>query len=213
MPIWTATAEHYWQAVRRLLPPGVLWRTTGEQTTATYGDGIRVPRTRLGRLLLAFADELARVHNRARDLVDEEAPATCTETIAAWERAHRLPDGDWPASGGNLAVRRAQLALRRAWPSVVWTYGTRPPARGFRPEDLVAMALAIWSEVVTVAEHGPAHPYQFTVKSPTLFGTFRVGYSRVGYQPLWEALTTNGAGLSRWIWRIKHAHTHAFFTE
>lgn len=98
----------YWRAILRAAPRGVLWRQQGVLTTATYGDGLRVPRTWVGRLLLGLADELARLHVRLCDLFREARPQTMTELLDEAEEAWGLPEfGYEPATNAD---RRAALA-------------------------------------------------------------------------------------------------------
>ncbi len=68
----------YTQQLKALLPPGELWKLTGDAvTSATLG---------------ALAEELARVHGRGDTLVDESDPRTAEETLGQWEAMLGLPD-------------------------------------------------------------------------------------------------------------------------
>lgn len=73
-----ATTEDYQQQLSELTPPGPVWNRT---------DG-----SVFMKLLLAMADELARVHNRALDLIEEADPRTTFELLPDWERAFGLPE-------------------------------------------------------------------------------------------------------------------------
>jgi uncharacterized protein YmfQ (DUF2313 family) len=75
--IGRSTWLDYTGLLHRLLPRGWLW----------VRDGL----TKFGALLDALGDELARVHNRALDMIEECDPQTATETLDAWERICGLP--------------------------------------------------------------------------------------------------------------------------
>lgn len=89
--------DEYRDLQRRLLPPGVIWRR------AVDGE--------VGRWIAAFADEFARVHERAQTLVVEADPRTTDEMLAAWERNAGLPESCAPAAL-TLDERRAALTGR-----------------------------------------------------------------------------------------------------
>ncbi|MGE0487324.1 MAG: YmfQ family protein [Gammaproteobacteria bacterium] len=72
------TAAQYREQLAALLPLGAAWPREGDSV--------------LGRVLLAVADELARLDARAWDLVDEADPRTTVELLPEWERAFGLPD-------------------------------------------------------------------------------------------------------------------------
>ena len=72
------TAEQYLAQLQALLPPGAAWpREAGAVLTD---------------LLLAMADELARIDLRAERLLEEANPRTTLELLADWERVVGLPD-------------------------------------------------------------------------------------------------------------------------
>ena len=54
----------------------------------------------------AYGEELARVHNRLLDLIEESDPRTTTELIDGWERVLGLPDPCDPSPPTTLADRR-----------------------------------------------------------------------------------------------------------
>lgn len=78
-------AEAYARMMAALLPPGRLWRLV---------DGV------LSKLLLACADELARLDARVDDLLDEADPRTASELIPEYERELGLE----PTAGGDVAA-------------------------------------------------------------------------------------------------------------
>jgi uncharacterized protein YmfQ (DUF2313 family) len=95
-------ARDYAQQLKQLLPPGPVWQTgikdmpaASLTTTGTVADPLRGRfrrESRLGQVLGALAVELARVEQRARDLVEESDPRTATETLDQWEAMLGLPD-------------------------------------------------------------------------------------------------------------------------
>jgi len=66
--------------------------------------------TDLANLLLAIADEFARVDSNAQLLLDQIDPRTTTELIAEWERAVGLPD--CAEIGPTLGARRDAVVHR-----------------------------------------------------------------------------------------------------
>lgn len=103
----------WWRAFLRKLPPGILWRQQGTVTGETYaGDGLPVPTTRFGRMLLACADEWTRLSNRSNVLCrDETRPDTTSELLPEWEAAFGLPEGGYKPT--SLADRRAVVKVKR----------------------------------------------------------------------------------------------------
>lgn len=88
-----ATDDDYTQHLLALRPTGPAWP---EQDQALSG----------------LAPELARVHNRALDLIEEGDPRTAREALARWEGVTGLPD---PCSAGiatTLQERRAAVVAR-----------------------------------------------------------------------------------------------------
>lgn len=85
-------AASYARQLKQLLPRGAVWNLEA-------GSGVN-------KVLLAIADELARVDARGLNLIDEADPRTANETIADWERMLALPDD-------RVLVIPATLALRR----------------------------------------------------------------------------------------------------
>ena len=72
------TAADYRSQLQALLPRGLAW---AKQQTSV-----------LTLLLLAWADELARVDLRCDDLANEADPRTTSELLLDWERVAGLPD-------------------------------------------------------------------------------------------------------------------------
>jgi hypothetical protein len=72
MPIMQPTAEAYARMLKLLLPPGKAWRLDADAV--------------ISRVLLANADELARVSQRAATLIEESDPQTTVELLPEFER-------------------------------------------------------------------------------------------------------------------------------
>ena len=88
------TAQDYWRQQQALLPSGAAWPS---------GDG-----SVWSRLLAAFAEGWARLHNRAADLIEEADWRSTFELLPDWERIAGLPD---PCAGAvqSLDGRRRRL--------------------------------------------------------------------------------------------------------
>lgn len=89
--------QDYLRQLQALLPLGPAWsKDDGAILTRTFG---------------ALAAELARVDDRAWDLLDEADPRSTNELFTDWERVAGLPDACVVALGGtqSLDQRRATL--------------------------------------------------------------------------------------------------------
>lgn len=93
-----ATFADYLSVRQALLPTGGAWP--------------REPEATLTRVLSAEAEEDARLHNRALDLVEESDPRTTVQMIADWERVCGLPDACSAAFATTLDERRAAVVAR-----------------------------------------------------------------------------------------------------
>lgn len=89
-----STDKDYQSQLIDLLPPGPAWN--------------RDPQSSLGLMLLGFAKELSRVHNRALVLIEESDPRTTLELLADWERVAGLPE-PCLVTPDTLEERRAAL--------------------------------------------------------------------------------------------------------
>lgn len=96
------TAAEYLAQLQALLPQGFAWPRQADAA--------------LTRLLLAWADEMARIDGRAARLIEEADPRTAVELLADWERVAGLPDPCVAALGieQTAAQRRAALAAKLA---------------------------------------------------------------------------------------------------
>lgn len=81
--------QQYLSLLKSLLPRGVAWVDTANN--------------KLGQLLLALAEELARVDARESDLLEEADPRSTYEMLSEWEAAFGLPD---PCVGGDLTLEQ-----------------------------------------------------------------------------------------------------------
>lgn len=105
-------AAAYGRALKKLLPPGPLWRLT--------------PDSVLSRLFHAFGDECARVEARGYALIEETDPRTATETLPEWERMLGLPDQDVltiPTTDAERQVAVTQKLLRTGGQSRAYYIG------------------------------------------------------------------------------------------
>lgn len=92
MSITLATQQDYAQQLLALRPYGPAWPETDT-------------------LLKAAAEEFARDHNRAAELINEADPRTTIELFTDWERIAGLPDS-CITDEQTLAQRRASLLAR-----------------------------------------------------------------------------------------------------
>jgi uncharacterized protein YmfQ (DUF2313 family) len=91
------SASDYFTQLQSLLPLGIAWP--------------REPDANLSRLLAAWADELARVEDRAGQLMDEVDPRSTNELLTDWERVCGLPNSCVVAALDDLdpALRRGAV--------------------------------------------------------------------------------------------------------
>ena len=91
------TAADYQQLLMALLPSGDIWPREGEST--------------LGLLLLALAEEMARVDARLADVLDEADPRTAWEMLLDWETALGLPDECY--DDADTMAQRREAVIRK----------------------------------------------------------------------------------------------------
>lgn len=94
------TSEQYQAQLLDLLPPGAIWPRDLD--------------TDLADLLLAKADELARVDGRADQLIEEADPRTASELLSDWERVAGLPDQCMDLAS-TPEERRQRLHQKLVW--------------------------------------------------------------------------------------------------
>lgn len=105
-----ATDEDYRNQLLALAPVGHAWS--------------RDPDAQFPRLIHGVASELARVHNRALDLVEEADPQTTDEMLQDWERVVGFPDPCVPLPSETEARRTAvvgRLAARGGQSAAYYT--------------------------------------------------------------------------------------------
>jgi uncharacterized protein YmfQ (DUF2313 family) len=114
------TAEQYRDQLLALSPPGSALPTDLDSVYAG--------------LLLAMADELARVDGRAEDVLDELDPRTALEMLVDWERVCGLPGA---CSTGAETIRQRREAVHL----VITAQGGQSPA--YYEEVAAALGVAI----------------------------------------------------------------------
>jgi hypothetical protein len=145
------------------------------------------------RLMHAFADELARHHQRQIDLLNESDPRTTSELLPEWEKQYGLTD-----SSGTDEERRARLQTRIL---SLFDFSARPEdyQRVMAP---ILDTAAILIEVIEIsaaeaaAANNPRLVYQFYIwRDPALPGTPDLVFAQSELD------------------RIKHSHTRGFIIE
>ena len=181
------TATDYLRSLQALLPQGLAW-TREDDANLTL-------------LLLAFADEFARVDARAMALVDEADPRTTFELLADWERVAGLPDSCVVVEQ-NIAQRRAALVAR------LTTVGGQTAANGYTITSSEYDFLFDVTDLVDALVYGYPWQFAFNVQS-ALLGVFELSVS----DGVSDALATwSNTGIECIINRYKPAHTLAVFT-
>ena len=100
---YEAYVDRYCRMLRDLLPPGRLWRLDEGSV--------------LHRFLCAAAEELARVHQRALDLLREADPGQAAELLEEWEALHALVAGDATPDARRAAVVARRIKRQRVRPA------------------------------------------------------------------------------------------------
>lgn len=147
--------ERYTSQLKALLPAGSAWpRDIG---------------TNLHKFLQGVAEEAARIHDRAEDLLAEMDPSRTTELLLEWETVWGLPD---PCTGTleTLQERRAALVAR------ITSLGRQ------NPQFFIDLAASL-GYAITIDENVGADPTVWRVNAPTTtIKWFRAGQSRAGEQ-------------------------------
>jgi len=92
------TAADFYNQLCNLLPPGPAWDREQSAVAA--------------KMLDAWAEELARVYNRAQALVEEADPRTTLELLLDYERIFGLPTDCMAGQDLTLEQRRQALVLQ-----------------------------------------------------------------------------------------------------
>ena len=149
------TADSYARMQGLLLPPGRLWKLTGDSVIL--------------RVFKAAGDELVRVNQRMADILRESVPTTVTEMIPDFEVEFAL------ASTGTTEERRARIvAKEKARPSF------RPPDvlvamapyLGLDAEDLELIEISRAS-AISMSEDRAIYRF-YVYRDPSLPGTYTV---------------------------------------
>ena len=192
------TTQQYLELLRNLLPPGAAWPTEDDSD--------------LTRLLSAMADELARIHRRALELLEEADPRTTFELLDDFERMLGLPD-ECTDVIDNIQERRDAIVQRLT------------STGGQSIAYFLGIAEAIGYEGVTIEEYDPfecgesqcgeplngpsAVRYEWRLQVPGARVTeFVAGASECG-DPLGDI--DRAEDLECLLSRLKPAHTHLIF--
>jgi uncharacterized protein YmfQ (DUF2313 family) len=148
----SAIANAYARMLTGLLPPGKLWRFVGSI---------------LQDLFLGCADELARVHARVGNLIDEADPTTAVELVPEYEAELDLDEA--PTLGERRARIVARLVARQRFRPVDFQTALAP-LLGQDPEDVVVIER---SRAYAISVGDDREIYRFFIyRDPTLPGTY-----------------------------------------
>lgn len=191
------TAADYLAQLQALLPQGFAWPRQADAA--------------LTKLLLAWADEMARIDGRAVDLVDEADPRTTAELLADWERVAGLPDPCVAALGVSqtAAQRRAALVAK------LTTIGGQSAAY------YIALAASL-GYTITVTEFSPFQAGSDAGDALTNDGwrfVWQVNAPEASIVEFAAGRSSAGEPLRAWgnellecvINRLRPAHTHVLF--
>ncbi len=192
----TLTTEAYADLLKSLLPQGPAWPTDEEGST-------------LNLLLLAMAEELARLDARAGTLVNESDPTTTVETLEAWERNFGLPDS-CAGQFETLQQRRAALLSKitrkggqspQYFIDLAATYGFEITIDEFFPFRFGKSAFGD-------AFNGGTRPFYWQINAPAEIPIpFRFGQSQFGD----KFVTVENQALECLINKVKPAHTEVIY--
>jgi hypothetical protein len=148
----SAIAQAYARMLTALLPPGKLWRFVGSV---------------LQDLFLGCADELARVHARVGNLLDEADPTTAIELVPEYEAELGLDVA--PTLGERRARIVARLVARQRFRPVDFQ-NALAPLLGQAPEDVVVIER---NRAYAIAVGDDREIYRFFIyRDPTLPGAY-----------------------------------------
>lgn len=188
-------AGQYRDLLLALAPPGRALPTDLDSTWAA--------------LVLALADELARVDARVDDLVDEADPRTALETLPDWERVCGLP-GPCSREGETLQERREGAHL------VLTAQGGQSPA--YYEEVAAALGVAAGVEEFRPFRAGAATAGDPLTNDPWLYH-WRVRGPEVTVTEFGAGCSCAGDPLRSWgnealechVSRLAPAHTVVLF--
>ena len=193
-PTLLASSENYQQQFLDLLPPGPAWNREL--------DGV------LAKMFHGLAEVLARVHNRALELIIEVDPRTTNQLLAAYERVAGLPEScvETPTT---LEGRRTALTEKL----------TR---RGRQDRQYLIDAAAGIGFAITITEFQPytaGLPVGLPIYGQAWQWAWQVNAPDESITFIFRAGSTAGSPLRDWgnepleclMNRLKPAHTHAIF--
>lgn len=186
----------YLAQLQALLPPGLAWPRAADDT--------------LTKALAAIADDMARIDERAAQLLDEADPRATSELLVDWERIAGLPDPCVVASGATQTVDQRRAALVAKLISL----------GGQSRQYFIDLAAALGYPGATIDEYRPftcnsncndapwseADRFAWQINLPSLGGTFVMNSDSPCDSPL--AAWGDEAVECR-IQRLKPAHTTA----
>jgi len=189
-------AADYLANLQALLPQGFAWP--------------RAQDAALTRLLLAWADELARLDNRAVDLIEEADPRTTGELFGDWERLAGLPDACVLAYGVTQTAAQRRDALL-----------AKLTARGGQSAAYYIALAARLGYTITISEH-KTYTVRSKVNDPLNDLPWRFVFTVHAPLNTVRRFTVKSAvnePLAGWgnellecvISRLKPAHTHVLF--
>jgi uncharacterized protein YmfQ (DUF2313 family) len=149
------SAAAYARVMKKLLPPGRIWRLEVA--------GI------LSRVFLGAGDELERVGGRAKDLIDESDPRTATELLPEFERELGL------SSDGTDAERRARIVshlVKRPRVRPADYQSTLASVLGLDPADVEVIEISA-AEAASTGDSSEVYRF-FIYRDPSLPGTYDV---------------------------------------
>jgi uncharacterized protein YmfQ (DUF2313 family) len=182
MGIWTATTDDLLRALQGLLPRGIVWTRDADRRLTKYAEGLAV--------------ELARVHGRAGDMMDEADPQTTDEQLEDWRRVTGQPRCsaiDWD----TLTDQQKRDAI----------VGQLAAQGGQSAAYFVALALSLGA-VATVTDS--AITFEWIVDSAEVT-RFRAGTGQAG-DPLVEFSDPTGLVMACMFERARPAHTRIHWT-
>ena len=124
------SVEQFRDAMLALLPRGAAWT--------------RDPKSQLGLLLTAFAEEFARVDLRDEQLLNEMFPSAAQELMSEWDADYGLP-GPCIHTPQSLAERRKALIAKYRWV-------------GRQDKQFFIDVAADLGYAITITEYDAAHP-------------------------------------------------------
>lgn len=114
------------------------------------------------QLLLAIAEELARIDASAGALLDEVDPRTTTQLLDDWERVLDLPDDCFPAAQTTQERRNAIIAKLNALGGTTITYFEQlAAAAGFSNISITELGSNVWQ-----VESNDVQCFEYTCISP-----------------------------------------------